>query len=279
MKHVITTLKTQLEVLEHHEAIHRKEGRTGAADAEAAWIAEIRDAVNHLESLVDPAVQQWLAGQETFLGKLRHAINCHSKENGSDTPGFILADYLEGCLNTYDKALQAREQWYGRQVPGVKAVDPEPTEPEEWWTAPVCLTEVTEGLPPTRMKVIGNTTYTSTVQVRKGVYRWSCNPDTTYLSLAEALRGEPFVDPEPTAPDPVFDRWLTFEEFVDIGRGQGVPCYGEQNMPWSFSVCGYPVTHENDDRYIVSVNGRMMNFYRGHEILFAKAGVSTRSVP
>ena len=50
----------------------------------------------------------------TFRKKLETLINCESKENGSDTPDFILAEYLVGCLENFDKTVQAREKWYGR---------------------------------------------------------------------------------------------------------------------------------------------------------------------
>lgn len=46
--------------------------------------------------------------------KLREVINCHSAENGSDTPDFILAQYLHHCLNAFDYAVRKREEWYGR---------------------------------------------------------------------------------------------------------------------------------------------------------------------
>lgn len=51
-----------------------------------------------------------------FRKLLEYAINCASKENGSDTPDFILAEYLDDCLTAYDRALVAREKWYGRSV-------------------------------------------------------------------------------------------------------------------------------------------------------------------
>lgn len=49
-----------------------------------------------------------------FEKELQHLINRFSKENGSNTPDFILAEYLNDCLVTYNKALQKREKWYGR---------------------------------------------------------------------------------------------------------------------------------------------------------------------
>lgn len=46
--------------------------------------------------------------------KIESAINSASAENGSDTPDFILAEYLTDCLTAYDKAVVSREKWYGR---------------------------------------------------------------------------------------------------------------------------------------------------------------------
>lgn len=53
---------------------------------------------------------------EGFRTELEKLINRESRENGSDTPDFILADYLQDCLNSWDKAVSAREKWYGRSV-------------------------------------------------------------------------------------------------------------------------------------------------------------------
>lgn len=54
------------------------------------------------------------------MNKLQKAIeveiNKVSAENGSDTPDFILAEYLTDCLASFDKALVAREKWYDREV-------------------------------------------------------------------------------------------------------------------------------------------------------------------
>jgi hypothetical protein len=38
-----------------------------------------------------------------------------SAENGSNTPDFILAQYLTSCLAAFDEAVNAREKWYGRE--------------------------------------------------------------------------------------------------------------------------------------------------------------------
>lgn len=41
-------------------------------------------------------------------------INRHCAENESDTPDFILADYLMMCLVAFGRAVRRREKWYGR---------------------------------------------------------------------------------------------------------------------------------------------------------------------
>ena len=52
-----------------------------------------------------------------FMRDLANIINFHSRENGSDTPDFILAEYLVGCLKAYDAAVRARDRWYVAELP------------------------------------------------------------------------------------------------------------------------------------------------------------------
>jgi hypothetical protein len=49
----------------------------------------------------------------TLRQKLEDAINSVSAENGSNTPDYILADYLMSCLAAYDCATVRRDEWYG----------------------------------------------------------------------------------------------------------------------------------------------------------------------
>ena len=51
-----------------------------------------------------------------FRNDLRSVINEHSKEQNSDTPDFILAKYLEKCLEAFDETIQEREHWYNREI-------------------------------------------------------------------------------------------------------------------------------------------------------------------
>lgn len=50
---------------------------------------------------------------EKFRYRIEEIINSLSMENGSDTPDYVLADYLMDCLKAYDKAAQARKKYYG----------------------------------------------------------------------------------------------------------------------------------------------------------------------
>jgi len=53
---------------------------------------------------------------KNFRNELEHLLNRNSMENGSDTPDFILAEYLMGCIKVFDVALEKREEWYGRKT-------------------------------------------------------------------------------------------------------------------------------------------------------------------
>ena len=52
----------------------------------------------------------------SFEAELRELINRHSVENHSNTPDFILAQYLVSCLAAFNTATQQRETWYGRDA-------------------------------------------------------------------------------------------------------------------------------------------------------------------
>jgi hypothetical protein len=52
--------------------------------------------------------------REVVIAEFQETINRHSLENGSNTPDWILAEYLYDCLMTFNAALQARETWWGR---------------------------------------------------------------------------------------------------------------------------------------------------------------------
>lgn len=57
--------------------------------------------------------------QITLGEEIRMVLNKHCRENASNTPDYILGQYLESCLVAAETMIQQRETWYGR--------DPRPT--------------------------------------------------------------------------------------------------------------------------------------------------------
>jgi hypothetical protein len=59
-----------------------------------------------------------------FTEELADLLNRHSMENASGTPDFILARYLTDCLLAWNRSMQEREAWYGRQAnPDMSGLD------------------------------------------------------------------------------------------------------------------------------------------------------------
>ncbi len=53
--------------------------------------------------------------EPTFRKELQDLINKHFRENGSDTPDFILAMFLDRCLSAFDAAVKIRTGWYSSE--------------------------------------------------------------------------------------------------------------------------------------------------------------------
>ena len=63
-----------------------------------------------------------------FEKELCILINKYSKESNSDTPDFILADYMNSCLEAFNKAIVWRAEWNG-PIEGISDID-QKTNPE-----------------------------------------------------------------------------------------------------------------------------------------------------
>ncbi len=50
---------------------------------------------------------------QSFKQELAALLNKYSVEGNSNTPDFILADFLIGCLMRFDTAVNRRDNWYG----------------------------------------------------------------------------------------------------------------------------------------------------------------------
>ena len=48
--------------------------------------------------------------------ELSQLLNRHSRENASNTPDFILTEYMLACLEAFEKASNHREAWYGKRL-------------------------------------------------------------------------------------------------------------------------------------------------------------------
>jgi hypothetical protein len=59
---------------------------------------------------------------------------------------------------------------------------------------------------------------------------------------------------------PVVVEAITFDELVEHGKATATYLVG--GMPWSFSYNGQPITHENDNCYLVPTLEGFMKFTR-----------------
>ncbi len=64
-----------------------------------------------------------MRNRAAFTETLRHLINFHSMENGSNTPDFMIAEYLTDCLENFNNTLQKREKWYGREAQEINSIE------------------------------------------------------------------------------------------------------------------------------------------------------------
>lgn len=62
------------------------------------------------------AISEVVQKPSEFLRELEALINKHSLENGSNTPDFILASFLENVLTDWNHATRARDKWFGWNV-------------------------------------------------------------------------------------------------------------------------------------------------------------------
>jgi len=66
---------------------------------------------------------------DEFRTELEQLLNRHSKENESNTPDFILANFILSSLAAFDSAVREREIWYGRPLSENTSSEP-PSNPE-----------------------------------------------------------------------------------------------------------------------------------------------------
>lgn len=58
----------------------------------------------------------------SFRKDLEKLMNVYSKENVSNTPDFVLAEYVLQALDAFDLATRARDEWFGRKPRSVRKI-------------------------------------------------------------------------------------------------------------------------------------------------------------
>lgn len=73
---------------------------------------------------------------KTFADELAALLNKYNKESASNTPDFILAEFIEASLSVWNQTCSRRDAWYGPKITEnidssewAKAVDEAPQGP------------------------------------------------------------------------------------------------------------------------------------------------------
>ena len=69
---------------------------------------------------------------------------------------------------------------------------------------------------------------------------------------------------------PVVIEAITFDELVEYGRTNGANIVN--GMPWSFTYNGHPITHENDQCYLIPTSEGTMHFGPGDMLITGVKG-------
>lgn len=69
--------------------------------------------ISEPEDRVTPTEGVGKDAHEAFQQELTYLINGYCIENGSNTPDFILAEFLVLSLEAFNRAVNARQRWYG----------------------------------------------------------------------------------------------------------------------------------------------------------------------
>lgn len=69
---------------------------------------------------------------------------------------------------------------------------------------------------------------------------------------------------------PVVIEAITFDELVEYGKANGANIVN--GMPWSFNYNGHPITHENDNCYLIPTLEGTMRFDRGDMLITGVKG-------
>lgn len=100
----------------HSERYHQREGHPFEPfELTHTGIAEIDNKIG-VEEFETSELERELAS----------VLNKYSAENGSNTPDFILAEYLIGCLKAFNTATKSAHAWRGLDYLNVGTTDSNP---------------------------------------------------------------------------------------------------------------------------------------------------------
>jgi hypothetical protein len=67
-----------------------------------------------MSETIDPSGLKTMSERlSEFRDELRALINRHGIENHSDTPDYIIAQFLVDCLLGYTRTVRGRDAWFG----------------------------------------------------------------------------------------------------------------------------------------------------------------------
>ena len=89
-------------------------------DPEMSSVVMDVEAAEHIAVIIESvrqgqATPPGIPNRRNFDDELVCLLNKCSKENGSNTPDFILADYIGRCLENFNLTVVTREEWHGRK--------------------------------------------------------------------------------------------------------------------------------------------------------------------
>lgn len=132
----VGTLKAAIPYLELLEADNIHDPNVGLRRDEKLTdvLQEAKDIVEAAEASIKMGPKQ----PQTLVQELTQVINRRSLENGSNTPDFILADFLSRCLVAFDDTTNARATWYGKKDTAFNKAAGATITPEENKAAQLC---------------------------------------------------------------------------------------------------------------------------------------------
>ena len=86
-----------------------------------------------MDQIDDTPDQTTDSNRTDFRAELSSLLNRHSMENGSDTPDFLLAEYMADCLDAFDRMMTKRASWYAPEPKAANAGIQPPTARVAGW--------------------------------------------------------------------------------------------------------------------------------------------------